>query len=450
MSDSSIIKQIDEKSEELKNLILNSKSQSVFSGTAYYLSENGNDTNDGLTPETALKTLEALERINFCEGDAIFLERGSIFRGGINIEKDGMLLSSYGDGEKPRVYGSPRNYNIVTDWIETNIENVYCCCDTFDVDIGNIVFNDGEAYAFKQIIGNFGFCGQIIELNSDLMMFHDEHDKKLYLCSKCGNPAERFNSIEICPYNPRIRIKANGVTVDNVCFKYFGAHAVTGINQKGLTVRNCEFGWIGGSIQHFEKERNMYIRYGNAIEVYADAQDFTACYNYIYQVYDTGISHQYFNDAKNLNVKMFNCNYHHNLIEYCSYSIEYALTKQTTDMFYAMKDINLSDNIMRFAGYGFGDQRPDRNAAAHIKTWEVENKAENFHIENNIIDRSRFMLIHIAADKKEWLPEFKGNIYVQNMGEDMGRYGVKPTKMCRYSEAEEFLSFDENSKYYII
>lgn len=444
-----VIKDANEKAQKLKNYILCATDALSFSGTAYYLSENGNDDNDGLSPETAWKTLDRLKNFEFNENDAILMERGSLFRGGIDLNKNGMILSAYGEGEKPKVYGSSRNYNNVTDWIETEVADVYCCSDIFDVDIGNIVFNDGEAYAFKQLIGNFGFCGQLKELDADLKMYYCEHQKKLYICSKGGNPAERFNSIEICPYKPRIYVLADNITIDNICIKYFGAHAVCGIDRKNITVQNCEIGWVGGSTQHFEKERNMFIRYGNAVEIYSNVENFTVCYNYIYQVYDAGISHQYFQDAKSRRM-MINCNYHHNLIEYCTYSIEYALQKQTTEDDYIMKDINISDNIMRFAGYGFGDQRPDRTTPAHIKSWEVENRAENLVIKNNIMDRSRFMIVHIAAAKKEYLPECESNVYIQNLGGDLGRYGISPTQMSCYSEAENFIKFDKDSTCFIV
>ena len=38
---------------------------------------------------------------------------------------------------------------------------------------------------------------------------------------------------------------------------------------------------------------------------------------------------------------------------------------------------------MRFAGFGFGRQRPD-SECSHIKGWNAENPAKNFVINNNI------------------------------------------------------------------
>ncbi len=444
-----IVSTVNKLSEELKKYILQTENKVEFSGKAYYFSENGDDSNDGLSSDTPMKSLDKINDIEFSEGDAVLLERGSLFRGGIELNKDKMVLSSYGSGEKPKIYGSLRNYNSICDWKKTDVADVYCCSDTFDSDVGNIVFNNGEAYALKQLIGNFGFEGNIEELKDDLMMYHCEQDQKLYLCSKFGNPAERFESIEICILGSKISIKADGVTVDNICFKYFGGHAVCGAERKDITVSNCEFGWIGGSVQFFNEEANAYVRFGNAIEIYADVENFTACYNYIYQVYDAGITHQFFHDVKR-KMDMINCNYHHNLIEYCSYSIEYALQHQSTEEDYAMKDINISDNIMRYSGFGFGNQRPDYANPAHIKSWELENRAVNFQIKNNIFQGGKYRLVHIASAEKQWLPKCSGNTYIQNHGGDLGRCGLLPARTYRYSEMEEFLKFEKNSTCYIV
>ena len=59
----------------------------TYTGTAYYVSNDGDDNNDGLTPETAWKTLNHVSRASGAwdapsimkPGDAIFLRRGDIF-----------------------------------------------------------------------------------------------------------------------------------------------------------------------------------------------------------------------------------------------------------------------------------------------------------------------------------------------------------------------------------
>ena len=80
-------------------------------GTKYYMSNSGCDCNDGLSPETAINTFERLEDMDFKAGDAVLFKRGDTFRlvRQFNTESD-MIFGSYGEGEKPKLYGSARNY----------------------------------------------------------------------------------------------------------------------------------------------------------------------------------------------------------------------------------------------------------------------------------------------------------------------------------------------------
>lgn len=84
----------------------------TYSGTAYYFSSvNGNDNNDGLSPNAAFQTTSKYNQIrdSLQPGDAIFFERGSLFRledtdeyGGSGITvMNGVTYSAYGEGAKP-------------------------------------------------------------------------------------------------------------------------------------------------------------------------------------------------------------------------------------------------------------------------------------------------------------------------------------------------------------
>lgn len=436
----------DLKAEEYKKRILNTKTEVEISGTAYYVSNNGSDDNDGLTPETPWKTLSKAKDFPYNEGDAILLERGSVFREGMAMRCPHTTLSAYGEGDKPKIYGSPKNFNLVSDWKTTEYENVYLCAEKFEKDVGNIVCNNGEFYGFKQVINNFGFKGEISELKADMEFYHDNETGKLYLYSS-GNPAERFSDIEIC-IGGCVGMIADHLVIDNICTKYCGAHSIaSGVPRRGITVQNCEMGWIGGMIQ-FITDDGRRVRFGNAVEIYVECFDYNVCNNYIYQVYDAGITHQYFQDARR-DIFMEDIRYADNLIEYCTYSIEYALACQT-DANQHMHNVVIENNIMRYAGYGFGEQRPDKDAAAHIKSWETCNESKNFVIRNNVFDRSDYMLLHIAAFKGKNLPELKGNTYIQIKGGELGRYGHVPTKLYLTDETEEYFENDKEAEVHII
>ena len=51
-------------------------------GRIFYLdAANGNDKNNGITPDEALKSLEAANRIVFGEGDKLLLKCGCVWKG---------------------------------------------------------------------------------------------------------------------------------------------------------------------------------------------------------------------------------------------------------------------------------------------------------------------------------------------------------------------------------
>ena len=90
-----------------------------------------------------------------------------------------------------------------------------------------------------------------------------------------------------------------------------------------------------------------------------------------------------------------------------------------------MKNITYENNIMRFAGYGWGHQRPDKEEASHIKSCGHSNKAENFNIKNNVIDTCRFNLFSIQAwSGDQYLPRVDGNTYIQYKNGKAGHWGI--------------------------
>ena len=72
----------------------------------YYLTANGNDTNDGLSGETAWRTIDRINKTDFKAGDSILLEGGTTFRGTIHLTIDDngaegipVTISSFGKGK---------------------------------------------------------------------------------------------------------------------------------------------------------------------------------------------------------------------------------------------------------------------------------------------------------------------------------------------------------------
>ena len=202
---------------------------------------------------------------------------------------------------------------------------------------------------------------------------------------------------------------------------------------RGLTVTNCELGWIGGAIQNYfgtdpnypEGGRGTVTRYGNAIEIYGGCEGYRVENCYIYQVYDAGITHQITTNGGFYTMK--DIRYAHNLIEYCVYAIEYFLEKNNGDVASYIENCEICDNILRFSGYGWGQQRHNTGTPAHIKGWSYENTARGFTVHGNIFDRAAYRMLHLVAKEPESCPAMYGNTYVQTLGGLLGQYGGNET-----------------------
>ena len=441
---------------------------STRTGKVYYVSSNGNDSNDGLSEKTAWKTLtkinESFEDGTIQDGDTILLKRGDIFRGNIIISRNDILIGSYGDEtkEKPALYGSLYDGAKEGEWIEV-FKNIWKYTvnggNPFTEDVGSIWFfcNEGnkncsqkmsflnETFEYGQKITTTNdYDESNIEekistlLSNDLEFYHAGHDysydtvstgKELYIYS-VGNPKERFDSIEFNAGINEIRLKnSTNLHVDNLKIKFAGNHGISAGSVANLKVTNCEFGFIGGSVQNYN---NGYVRYGNAIQIWGEVAEengfdveegFIAQNNYIYQVYDAGLTFQYTSENTS---RMEKTTFENNVVEYCNYNVEYWVDTNSENE----EDINntyinnfyIRNNIFRHAGEGVSQTRPNKGQSAHIKTWSshLNYLKGEFIIENNIFDTSSEQTLWIYAANEESLPQLINNTFYNSRNVPFG------------------------------
>ena len=193
----------------------------------------------------------------------------------------------------------------------------------------------------------------------------------------------------------------NNIYVDNLKLIHTGSHGIGGGTMSNLVVTNCEIGFIGGIVQNYNN--NKPTRYGNAIEIYGSVIDkggysvddgFIVDNNYIYQCYDAGPTFQLSADGL---AHMEKARFSNNVMEYNNYNIEYWNYSRTTsgeiyDNSY-IKNFTIENNIMRYAGMGLCQTRPDREQSAHIKTWRHDDGAYNI-IKGKIVIRNNLFYKH--------------------------------------------------------
>ncbi|MCQ2471380.1 MAG: hypothetical protein MJ147_05010 [Clostridia bacterium] len=101
-------------------------------GICYYIDAiNGNDSNDGTSPESAWQTVRRASENEFNAGDRLLLKCGQTFGGnlvpkGSGSENAPVVVSSYGEGNSPVIHASSNEFlffiNNVSHWVIENIE----------------------------------------------------------------------------------------------------------------------------------------------------------------------------------------------------------------------------------------------------------------------------------------------------------------------------------------
>ncbi len=401
---------------------------------AYYISNNGNDNNAGNTPDAPWKSLSKLSSIKglVYSPVTIFLERGSTFRGNLPLYSY-TNYAAYGEGEKPKIYGSAQNYANATWTRNTTYSNVWeLSMGDNSVDVGSIVFNHGEKVGFRIVSTNTSTSP--ITLNSlDThfnKMFQDKYNKdltfiyynkKVYLRSDNGNPATLFDSIEITDrglngnaimYNPN-NLLLQDVTIENLCLKYSNFGITTGANGSNhVTMRNLEIGYIGGCMTD-----RYDCRWGNGIEVWANSTYVTIEDCWVYQCYDAGITNQCSTNTYAPNVYNYfdHITFDGNLIEFCQYNIEFFNSENTGSYAHNM---NYTNNILRFAGYQVFDPK-ERLGSSSSSTSLINSNGKphdfggTYLIEGNIFDTSYGYLVKTCPVNVDDGPTVSGNTYLQ-------------------------------------
>ena len=493
--------------------IKNTDNLTPTTSTVYYVSSSmGSDSNSGTSSSAPFKTIAKVNStIKNKTNVTVCFKRGDTWRAEQLVAVKGLTITAYGTGDKPVIMGSPENGGGAANaskWTEVQ-PNIwrYEGSNSWS-DVGNIVFNDGESYAKKVVqlyVKQKGWANHALtdftnapaqkysfksytDLKNDLDFYHDKDFEGgdgssgatgyLYLCST-SNPAERFYSIEFACKNNLVFIHhTDNVTVDNICFKYEGGHAIAADGEPtesvwkdlvldDLLVQNCEFYWIGGSIQDRINQDvigtvppNNWVadvRYGNAIEVYGTCDGFIARNNYIYQVFDAGITVQKtVGETSEEDWSQKNIQFVDNVIEYCNYSIEYFLTSIPSGNNSTIQNFVVSGNYMWNAGKGFCSTRPiwDRGFAAHIKSQKSApcNRATEFEITDNVMVGigSSFLLIRSTFGESS-LPLFENNAlygYCDVDGTAAGGYQIGVVAGVTDGEEEE-VSYDTNVETYL-
>jgi len=481
-----VLREVYSKADALIAEILNSKTEiqksdsfipgETYTGTAYYISNKGSDANDGLSPDTAFASVSPLEQVSLGYGDAVFFERGSTWRAlelPANLGRiSGVTYSAYGEGEKPRIYGSEENgaggekwtlyhsddsgkkiwlyYRDMTEigaialdgeipvhrdiaywdngqyfvmdkeqkyWlmktpysVEDNLPDMYCFPELIYPETEDAIWNDEISVSRDWVNGT-----------------SQRPEVKLYFRCDEGNPGELYDSIEFLqPYSFAAYMEGGDTVLDNLCISYSCLTIGTGAD--GWVVQNCEIGWGGGAVCNYSsviKDREDYLtaalalnyekfgRRGGTLSLNNSRS--TARSNYVHHAFQEGISLETFDDDIVASDVLI-CG---NLIEKCNQAILLCNWETEADPARGFKNLLVENNIVL-------DTAVD---SLYNAKWEYQHSGAgaitiqggpnchdgSVHVINNVFAISEGPLV-VLAQPNEYMKVFSNNTYIQREG----------------------------------
>ena len=442
-----------------------------YSGTAYYVSNNGNDSNNGRSPEKPFATLEPFHEIELKYGDAIFFERGSLWRA-VELPwsicgTQGITLSAYGEGAKPIFYGSEENGTGSEKWklyySDESGKKIWKFYREM-TEVATIVLN-GEEVVYRDVAYWNGnkylqmnddhewltgkdydvtkflpdqWCFPAIqypEMNTENLgdrLFRSWDEQKgeavfytgpLYFRCDTGNPGELYSDIEFIEPFAFCDGMSDYQTYDNLCIKYSSMTFCSGFN--GIkeacngVVQNCEVGWMGGNVFSYATEAEegdtriqlnagLFGRNGGAMSF--AGSNYTIRNNYVHDSFQEGIALETFDDCETMSNNIVSGN----LIERTTQGILLCNWDTEVNENHIFKDILVEDNIVLDSGINNFFSTDWENEYCNAMVLQGGPCAqENLIVRNNIFAVATGVLVQIDEYSEEYSHVFEGNTYAQ-------------------------------------
>lgn len=233
-------------------------------GKTYYVDyRNGDDANNGLTPETAWKTLDKVNSMIFKPGEHILFKRGGLWHGRLEIRSSGskgnpITFGAYGEGDKPILIGrgSVSGWDNPFNWTRCgkNIWRIYYG----PYKIASRVWLSGVEYTKAQTLA---------DVNETYRWYFDYENSWLYVYAE-SNPALYYSNIEES-------MALEGVVIRILNQKYVnirdldvrgGRASIEIIASSHIIIEDCNIGlyaghigiWISGNYWEPDKTPSNY------------------------------------------------------------------------------------------------------------------------------------------------------------------------------------------------
>ena len=284
----------------------------------YYVNAvGGSDSYNGLAAahtsgttgpwQTLTKVNNSTSKTN--PGDSVLFKRGDVWHGQLTTDNGSsagrITYGAYGDpaAAKPLILGSTAE-DSTSNWanVGTNLWQTTATIDP-SADAGNVIYNNGQS------------CGVKYTSSGSLASQGDwyENSSRYVTIYSASNPASYYSSggVEIA-LTRNIVQGGSYVTMQNLDLRYGGFHGMDFENKHDITVANCDLSFMGGVYSGSS-------RMGNAIQFYGSVSYILVEGCNIWDIYDAGISNQYYGSAT---VSEHDIVYRNNIIGNCEYALE--------------------------------------------------------------------------------------------------------------------------------
>jgi len=424
----------------------------TYTGNAYYVSNSGNDSNDGRSPETPWATLSKVEKAKLNYGDAVFFERGGTWYGFLQMQY-GVTYSAYGEGAKPIITGSPQDTAQADQWTlyaETpDGGKIWQYAQKLD-DVGVILLNGGEivaqkAYPMWDGSEYVNIDGELYEIEKELadLMYVSALElqgrKKqiteplldcgvtgpLYLRCDAGNPGEIYDRIEMAVMPTATKTGSRGWNaVDNIHFRCYSGSGMGTNNKSNIVCQNCEIDWCGGGLASYGNlwwnpdAAGAFVSGGGLLLF---GSELTGVNNYIHDCESKGIA-IVVNPSKEW-LNQSNILAEGNVVERCGTSALLCVNEPAIRMGLKFENIRFADNYFVNGCYGWrrmNMRQPMTIDAAQLLSFESLWTSGEVLFENNLFYRAAGPLVNWQGEDLQngsVLPTLRGNTYVQDAGQ---------------------------------
>lgn len=370
----------------------------------YYLSADGHDGNDGLTPETAWQTISHANQAMH-PGDTLLFRRGDTFFGAVRPPRNASY-GAYGEGGKPVI----SQYKTV---LPGKWEN--CGENLWRIDLSDTCNFTGNIHDMDANAGFLLIDGQVHAVKrfarEDLAAQWEFYsgDTDMILWSETDPSAHEIS----IACNIRCVTFADGLRVENLIFDGTGGHGISG-TVRGAYVGNCEFRNIGGS--RLVGYPNPTTRYGNGVECWSNSANvivencvFTGIYDVAITMQGNGVRTGWENIILRNNI-MYNCQQAFEI--WSSFDENYPGT--------GFKNCRFENNLCLDSGYCWGyDVRPNKGVSCDLLLYHLECPACDVTVTGNVFSGARLCAVYKSGGCTQ-IPEgyrITGNTFILSEGE---------------------------------